>query len=57
MFYPQATLPLSHERALMGGAPYKPGVGTILSVSTIYHKRAPRSCLQQFDALQRNNWT
>ena len=57
MFYPQATLPLSRERALMGGAPYKSGVGTILSVSTIYHERAPRSCLQQFGALQGNNWT
>ena len=57
MFYPQVTLPLSHKRALMGGAPYKSGVGTVPSVSAIYHERAPRSCLQQFDALQGNNWT
>ena len=44
MFYPQATLPLSRERVLMGGVAYKSakeGVGTILSVPQFTAKECP----------------
>ena len=34
----------------------KRGVGTLSSVSAFNHKRVPMSCLQQFDALEANNW-
>ena len=32
------------------------GVGVVLSVSAFNHERAPMSCLQQFDALEVNNY-
>ena len=32
------------------------GVGVVLSVSAFNHERAPMSCLQQFDALEANNY-
>ena len=35
----------------------KRGVGTLLSVSTFNHKRAPMSCLQRLNVLKANNWT
>ena len=41
----------------MGGAPYKSakeGVGTLLSVSTFYHKTAPLSCFPKLNALEAN---
>ena len=44
----------------MGGAPYKSakeGVGTLSTVSTFNHERAPTSCLQRLEALEASNWT
>ena len=48
-------VPYSHERASMGGAPYKSAKDVLLSVSAFNHERAPMSCLQQLDALEANN--
>ena len=35
----------------------KRGVGTLSTVSTFDHERAPMSCLQRLEALKANNWT
>ena len=50
---------LVHVARSQPSPPYmsRKGMGTLSSVFTFYHERAPISCLQRLDALTANNWT